>query len=538
MIHNSIDGAPLGAFDACVVGSGPAGLVFSLEMAKRGKRVLLIESGGVKVNELQTSLSHAEIVDPDRHDDMRIAVSRRLGGTSNLWGGRCQPLDTIDFADRPWIGSQWPLELTELLPYYEAACHYLSAGKPVFHDETDTKPNSKFRIALERFSNKPKVQKAFWQELSASPLIDIRLNTTLTSVISRNHKVESIVVTSTDGLKTKIPVDRLVIACGGLESTRQLLIMQREQPDLFGGADGVLGKNYMGHIIGEVADIIFNDPREVSKFDFIVDRHGSYTRRRFVPADRLQRDLSLLNVSFWPVVPPIADPGHQNAALSAVCMALASPVIGKLFIAEAIRKRHIPRSIDWMGHLKNVLTGMPEAMRFVPWFVYNRYFTEMRLPGFFVRNTSGRYGLAYHCEQSPSLQSRVTLSEKTDRFGAPKLVIDIRFSDSDAEALLRAHAALGEWLSSQNFGRLEFRQPVAETVNSILLQASHGTHQIGTIRMGQNRANAIVDSNLEAFDCKNLYVVSSAVFPSSGQCNPTLTIAALAARLANTIGRP
>ncbi|WP_252406644.1 hypothetical protein, partial [Acinetobacter pittii] len=75
------------------------------------------------------------IVEPDRHDDMSIAVARRLGGTSNLWAGRCQPFDPIDFAPRPLAGdARWPIGHAELLPYYDRACGYAHCGEPVFRD--------------------------------------------------------------------------------------------------------------------------------------------------------------------------------------------------------------------------------------------------------------------------------------------------------------------------------------------------------------------------------------------------------------------
>jgi choline dehydrogenase-like flavoprotein len=69
-------------------------------------------------------------------------------------------------------------------------------------------------------------------------------------------------------------------------------------------------------------------------------------------------------------------------------------------------------------------------------------------------------------------------------------------------------------------------------VGAILGQAKHGAHQIGTIRMGTNRNDGVVDKNLRAFDSANLFVVSTAVLPTSGQANPTLTAIALAMRLA------
>jgi choline dehydrogenase-like flavoprotein len=67
---------------------------------------------------------------------------------------------------------------------------------------------------------------------------------------------------------------------------------------------------------------------------------------------------------------------------------------------------------------------------------------------------------------------------------------------------------------------------------------SHGSHQIGSARMAANRRDGVVDGDLACFDSPNLYVLSSAVFPTSGQANPTLSIVAFAARLAEKLAAP
>ena len=71
---------------------------------------------------------------------------------------------------------------------------------------------------------------------------------------------------------------------------------------------------------------------------------------------------------------------------------------------------------------------------------------------------------------------------------------------------------------------------------AVLAGARHGNHQIGTIRMGRDRCTAVVDGDCRSFDLKNLYVVSTAVLPTSGQANPTMTAVQLGLRLAEHLG--
>ncbi|WP_216073100.1 hypothetical protein, partial [Acinetobacter nosocomialis] len=119
---------------------------------------------------------------------------------------------------------------------------------------------------------------------------------------------------------------------------------------------------------------------------FYVDGHGSYVRRRLIPSDALQISEGLPNVSFWPVVPPSADPRHGSGILSMVLLALSVGPFGRLLVAEAIRKRHVPEELERWPHVMNVLRGLPAACLYVPSFFYRRYVAAMRLPGFFLRN--------------------------------------------------------------------------------------------------------------------------------------------------------
>ena len=64
-----------------------------------------------------------------------------------------------------------------------------------------------------------------------------------------------------------------------------------------------------------------------------------------------------------------------------------------------------------------------------------------------------------------------------------------------------------------------------------------GYHQIGTIRMAADPASGVVDADCRVHGTPNLFVASSAVFPTSGQANPTLLITALSARLAAHVAR-
>lgn len=533
-----ISDAPLdeSSHDVCVVGGGPVGLAIAMELAALGRTVLLLESGDDAASDAQ-ELSQAHISNPAVHDDMAIAVARRLGGTSNLWGGRCLPYDAVDFRVRTGVVEDplWPIPLSEIEPYYGRACEYANCGSPVFAEPVPDLHVEDQRFSfdsLERWSNKPSFQKAHVKRLRGLKSVDIRLNATVVDVIFERDRAVALIVVRPDGTRQTVPVKQLVIAAGGVETTRLLLSLQRSHPAKFGGFDGPLGRYYMGHVIGEIADVTFSSDAIDSALDFHI-ADGSYVRRRFVPSESSQADKRLPNIAFWPVVPPVAQYQHRSGPLSFVALALSFGPLARMVIAEAIRKRHIPEQFEYWPHIRNVLADLVATAGFAPVLLWRRFASTYRHPGFYVRNPARRYGLSYHAEHLPNPDSRIRLSDEKDRSGLPKASIDLRFAAEDAAGVVRAHEALNEWLNATGLGMIDYRQPPENNLDAVLRIASHGTHQIGVTRMSASPEDGVVDSDLRCFGTENMFLATAGVLPTSGQANPTLTTIALGIRLAH-----
>lgn len=542
MISNTIEGLQRSDHPVTIIGAGPAGLTLALELERLGQRVLVLESGGLETEAFAQGLSDASFANQGLHDEMSTAVSRRLGGTSNFWGGRCVAYDPIDFTERPLAGdARWPIGLDEIRPHYVAACRYLSCGVPVFNapDERIDRADGAFiGTALERWSNTRPVQKAHASALKSSRAIDIRLNATVVDIgFAGNGIVTDVTVARPDGMRVQVPVRQLVIAAGGLESARLLLSIQRAAPSRFGGPDGPLGRYYMGHVIGEIADITFADDHVDAAYDFYVDGNDSYVRRRFVPSAKTQEEHRLSNIALFPVVPTPADARHGSGILSMACLVMAMPMLGRMLVAEAIRQRHVRPDLKLAPHVANLVRDLPQSAAFAVWFLWNRYMASIRHPAFYLLNRGRRYGLSYHAEHLPNRDSRVRLGNEMDALGMPRLHIDLRFSDADAEAVARTHELFAAWIERNGLGRIEYRVPAEELAAEVRRQARHGTHQIGTVRMAASAGEGVVDRDLCTFSSPNLFVASSAVLPTSGQANPTLTIVALSVRLAQHLAQ-
>lgn len=530
------------AAEICVIGGGPVGIVTALALSARGFRTLLLESGGARPDPRAQALSEAENLRPNNHHAPHITVARRLGGASNLWGGRCLPFDPIDFRDRPWLDlPAWPISEADLAPYLAAACEGLDAGKPVYAEPLPgvTASDAFGFESLERWSNTPRTQNLRRAELDSPEGPLVALNATVLGfdydesgrIIALDLHLEG---EAPERGRGRLPVPAVVLTAGGNESTRLLLAEQRRRPEIFGGTEGPLGRFYMGHVNGSIADITFENRALHDGLNFHVDANGSYVRRRLVPSEATQKAAALANVAFWPVVPAIANAEHRSGPLSAIFLGLSVRPLANRLIAEPIRLKHVgPPPYSYGAHIRNLLLDLPRMIGFMPWFLWHNRVAKMRLPGFFLENPARRYGLEYHSEHLPEAESRMVLGTGTDRLGLPRLSIDLRFSEADAASVLRAHEALDSWLTRDSLGRLDYYTAPEARARAVLDEAKHGNHQIGTIRMGFDRASAVVDGDCRTFDVPNLHVVSTAVLPTSGQANPTLTAVQLGLRLAD-----
>jgi choline dehydrogenase-like flavoprotein len=526
-------------FDVCIIGSGPVGMALALEFESLGCDVAMLESGRINVDPELAEASRAVIREPCRHAQMEIAVCRAFGGTSWTWGGRCVAFDQVDFAARDHVPhSGWPIRKSDVEPWYSKASEYLQCGDTGFFSPPVRLCDLGSEVAadfMERWSTESRLALVHRERIERSERITLYLNSTVTDLDLGDNGlvVKGVVVAGCDG-KSKVKARNVIVAAGGIETTRLLLAVQRRWADLFGGKDGPLGRYYMGHISGKIASIVLNDPAAIADFDFKLDESRTYVRRRFMLSESAQMAHGLLNTAFWPDNPPFHDPRHHSSVLSAVFLALALPPVGRRLLPEAIRTVHVGPKPHRLGkHLANVLLGAPRGARDVLNILRDRFLTKPRKPGFLVRNRDGRYALHYHSEQEPNPDSRVVLTGEADRFGLPRVAIDLRFTEGDVHSVISSHKVLDSALRASAAGRLEYWHADDQLASHVWEQASDGFHQVGTTRMGKNRKDSVVDKNLKVHDVANLYIASSSVFPTTGQANSTYLATALAIRLAN-----
>lgn len=524
-------------WDLCIVGTGPVGMTLALELERLGNEVLVLESGGREVNPAAAEASRAQIVDSKRHAAMEIAVCRALGGTSWTWSGRSVAYDDIDWMQRDFAADAcWPISHDEIRPWYSRASEYLLCGNEPFSIPYKQELGGGLRLdSVERWARESRVILAHRDHLLGSERIKLSLKSTVTglNLSVGGQGVESLDVSTQEGA-CKVKARRIVLAMGGVETTRLLLRTQQRWPGHFGGVDGPLGRYYMGHIAGKIANIILNDPDSINDLDFKLDESGAYRRRRLTLTADAQLQHKVLNIAFWPDNPSFHDPSHGSGVLSSVFLVLAFPPTGRRLLPEAIRLAHTgPRPYAVGAHLRNAIRGVPSDAKCIYRILRDRFVIKPGKPGFLVPNRGGKYALSYQAEHLPCRDSRIKLGAETDSFGVPRAVIDLRYSDQDVQSVIDSHQLLDKALQANRIGRLQFLYGPEQLREKVYSHASDGYHQAGTTRMGVDAAQSVVDPNLKVHGVRNLFVASSSVFPTSGHANSTLLAVSLGIRLAN-----
>lgn len=145
-------------------------------------------------------------------------------------------------------------------------------------------------------------------------------------------------------------------------------------------------------------------------------------------------------------------------------------------------------------------------------------------------------------EQEPNRNSRIRLSDEKDSFEEAKVILEWNLTPLDFRTLHQASLLMTSYLESKYGQRVKVNTDLMKTSPEALVAnkdfyVGGGNHHMGTTRMGSNPATSVVNENCVIHEISNLAVAGSSVFPTGGYANPTLTIVALAIRLAEFIKR-
>jgi choline dehydrogenase-like flavoprotein len=527
--------------DICIVGAGAAGITLALELAGSGSSVLLLESGGLKAEKRTQRLYEGSVADERLHSPPHRYRQRRFGGTTTIWGGRCAPFDEIDFEARDYIPfSGWPFARETLLPFYPRANQLCEAGE--FRYEASAAFQQPLRPmiegfvsehfstdSLERFSRPTDFGARYVTQLrnAAGVRVLLHANATTLKLHPNGAGVATLGVRTLGGKSFQVHASQYVLAAGGLEVARLLLSNRDTFPQGIGNTHDVVGRYYMCHIAGTIGTLKQSGAADHVWHGYEVSNEGIYCRRRLALTAPTQRRLRIGNFIGRLHHPRITDPAHRTAVLSALQLAkgLISYEYGKrLHGGERTALR------TWLAHVGNVMSAPGEVLAFGHHMVRDRFLADRKFPSIIVKSTAGHYSLDFHAEQEPSAVSRVSLLEDRDELEMPRLLVDWRYAQGDITTVRKAVELFATDIERSGVGHFEYDPESIELEMS--RYGAYGGHHLGTTRMGSDPRTSVVDANCRIHGLGNLYVAGGAVFPTSSQANPTLTIVALALRLA------
>ena len=454
-------------YDVIVVGGGPAGVTLAKKLAElTALRVLIVESGAEKAG-VAGELAKVQAAGDLRPDYYASHSQRLFGGTSNIWHGWCAVLD-----ERPFLGNEWPFPYGELKGYYPEAARILNVPS-IVHERPEavldgTEGNVVYRpwyfsspVRFGWHGEATDGEAGRWVRDSTS--VDLLLGHTVTRLASRDGAVErvSLVCSNADAEPFQVSGDRVVLAAGGIQNARLLLVSPGS------GRLPALGRHLVDH------------PHLYGLGHLEIDRAAAESvmdRSRTIESD----------------VP------HAERVVHGIGLSSS------------------------FSNERSVLSATVELIEPSP---VQALLAGRRRPAF-------RAQMSVRAEMAPTEDNNVELSNtEKDFLGQPRARVAMRFDLAAVEKVLKL---LNAELVRAGIGRFRFRsgKPSFAYKRGVPFVDGAG-HLMGATRMGKDPSRSVTDAAGRVHGFSNLYVAGSSLFPASSAANPTLTIVALALRLAD-----
>jgi choline dehydrogenase-like flavoprotein len=513
--------------DVCIIGAGVAGVTLAKELISTPAKVLLLESGGLEftksIRSLPTVLSRHLRGEQglargrnvgESYYPLRFTRARALGGSSRAWMGhglQATPLDAIDFVERDGLPDHgWPFDRETLDPFYERAQQACNLG-PFEYEvgpwearglgrrlplDEDRVTSTMIQFGLASAFNR------YQAELAGADNLELMLRATVTRIaLDRHGRVGHVECATLGGNRFKVEADTFVLAAGAIESARLLLASDDVQRAGIGNEHDLVGRYFMEHPDMGVGLLVPAPGLDLEDFALYQSQeagpHLNANAMLRLSDDVLKKE-GLLNgvIRLRPTYRSALDPAVRSARTVRRSAHHGVPTTG--LAADAVRAVRGVRSL--LRHRAAKRSAAPEV-----------------------------FGLDIMAEQAPNPESRVMLGGRRDRLGVPSTVLDWRLADDDWASIRRTVEILGDCLRDAGVG-----QVVSTVDRHSPRPAVYGNwHHLGTTRMHVDPTRGVVDENCRVHGVPNLYVSGGSVFPTGGYANPTLTITALALRLAD-----
>lgn len=502
----------------CIIGAGAAGIAIAVELSRAGAPVCVLEAGERRFDREAQDLYESE-TSGVRHDGVHSMRFRVFGGSTTRWAGQALPFFDCDFARRPWIPhSGWPITRKELAPYYQRAAALMQIPAPLgeagWLDDFASVPGFDPRVvhpSASIFSSKPDFVQLYGKELEDSRLVEVILGANVTGFTATSAKdgIASVEARGLDGSSVRVFANQFVLAAGGIETARILLAARAAGGDAIPGSDGDdIGRFFQDHPGFIVGPISGASPR-LAEFFFPARINGLKHSTRLSAAPELQQRERIVHTASTVTFDLTQDPAVTAA---------------KQFV-------QVLRGTEDRAALRPALRELARHPTAAVSAAYRR--VVLKRP---TLDPSSAPTLVVGCEQLPSRESRITLSDKRDALGIPRTRLTWHIDERELAACERFAAITASELDRLGLGYCDtghFRLPRDEAaLAEVVFDAGH---HMGTTRMALEDGEGVVDARCRLIGRKNLYIGSCSVFPTGGVSNPTFTMLALCARIADDL---
>jgi choline dehydrogenase-like flavoprotein len=486
-------------YDVCVCGTGPAGIPIARKLAARGKKVLLLEGGGLTYSEeSQRHYRGSSVGRPIYLEGIRL---RYLGGTSNHWTGLCALLDPITFEahDGPGLPG-WPISREQVLSELNEATEILDiAGTDLAPSKQPGFVSPWFDRYSVAYSPPTRFFEKYGAELRQSRQIDVFYNANLTDLRLNDNlaRVKSVAVQNYNGQISDVSATQYVLALGGIENVRILLNANRQVPAGIGNHSGMVGRCFMESLNVPIGRFLVTDPKfwKTAVSDEAIRSQG-------------RREAG--EVSLVPTEALMRQNGIENGAIH-----FDANIPTSIALREFGRLRVLKEFIHQTGCSWSTLTELA------------RQIVDFNCPGDGVIQSI--------IEQKPNPDSRVSLTDDVDSFGLRRVQVNWQLTGADLKTIRVISIESAKEMARLNCARVQLAPFILDT--NLNIPVSGFGHHMGTTRMSADPHYGVVDENCRVHGIQNLYLAGSSVFSTCGGRNPTMTIVLLALRLGEFLSK-
>jgi choline dehydrogenase-like flavoprotein len=509
--------------DVVIVGAGPAGLAIAQELADQGVASVLVEAGGERFS--AKSQRHYEGEVAELSYDLMRTRTRQFGGSSHCWAGWCRPFSEQDLARRDWIpNSGWPIAREALEPYFGRAGQFLgiSPGSTSHedwraHGEACGAPLIPVRAAdglenvISHLSQPVRFGRAHLRTLVAKPLVRVFLHATVCHIETDEdcRHATAVAVQTVADRRFRITAKQVVLAAGGIENARLLLLSNQRRSVGLGNELDVVGRYFMDH------------PRlRMGRLHLHAERAGRFYDVAYYYGNKSFRSGGVLPAATLALTPEVqraegATQCHMGLIASYPFESAAVTEATKL-VYRTMRNSRLP--LAPVALLRGVPGVLPTSMAWA----LRRVRSRALVRSFVVQSV---------LEPTPDPENRVTLASGRDAFGQQRTHLRWRVGELERRSHLLALQRLGMLVQQRGLGWLEV------DADNWFGRVETTWHHMGTTRMHQDPRFGVVDTNCRVHGMSNLFIAGSSVFTSGGGNMPTLNLVALAFRLAGHLAQ-